>query len=89
MSSTDLQSKEASINLQSKALETVLAIQSFVKHLLNSSNSSEVVSSLVNQTVEQDCVVSSISNRIIQIGSIIDRLAEQENLLRTQLDLLG
>ncbi|CAH8854239.1 unnamed protein product [Trichobilharzia szidati] len=64
------------------------AIQKFVQNILNSSQSAELLSSAINQTVEQDPVISSTSNKISQLTYTIDRLSDQESLLRTRLDLL-
>nr|CAH8856402.1 unnamed protein product [Trichobilharzia regenti] len=88
MSYTNNWNEKASLQIQNKTLKTVSALQKFVQNILNSSQSAELLSSAINQTVEQDPVISSTSNKISQLTYTIDRLSDQESLLRTRLDLL-
>lgn len=88
MSSAVDWNKHASINLQDKVLKSVFAVQNLFKNIVNSSQSSELLSGVIHQTVEQESVITSISDQLIQITHLVDRLADRENLLETRLKLL-
>lgn len=88
MSSKSNWNEKAALQLQNKTLKTVSAIQNLIQNIIKTSHSAELISSAISHTINQDPVISSTSNKVIQLTCTIDRLSDQENLLRTRLDLL-